>query len=300
MLTAVRTLIDAGNLAGADRLLRDALRQDPEHPEAHALMALVLHRQNRHWEAIREADAAIGLSPGAEAFRFKALALVGTRRPELRAAAIEAAEAAVASAPQDSRCAVVLGVALENARRFEPAEAAFRRAVELAPGSDGVRADLGLYLLRRNKLKAAERVAAELGPDGAAAQALLLKGYIAVRRHRGRQAADYAKWILSQNATDAGALRLLTQAKVATNPFLFPWWRFALFMQMFPEPSRRIVHIALMLTPCVVCAFAGYVAGIGYSLLWVYIFNGYMIIAGFLFKRAVKKEAPNVRLRPQF
>jgi hypothetical protein len=71
-------------------------------------------------------------------------------------------------------------------------------------------------------------------------------------------------------------------------------------MQMFPEPSRRIVHIALMLTPCVVCAFAGYVAGIGYSLLWVYIFNGYMIIAGFLFKRAVKKEAPNVRLRPQF
>jgi tetratricopeptide (TPR) repeat protein len=129
-VAAAARLIDAGNALGAERFLAEALAMDPEHPRANALMALALYRRHRFAASIQQADVAIGLSPTADALRFKALALIGQNRFKF---AVEVAEAAVRAAPEDELASLVLGIALENAKRPRQAEAAFRRAVALIP-----------------------------------------------------------------------------------------------------------------------------------------------------------------------
>lgn len=282
---AAARLLDAGNLSGAERLLREALAADPEHPRAHALMALLLFHRGEPWQALRQADIAIGLQPTADAFRFKALALIRLNR---RDASIEAAEAAIRADPQCARAASVLGSALENANRMKEAGAAFQRAADLDPGSDVFRAGLGRFLLRRRDVAGAERVAAELDPGSDADAAQLLLGELALVRRRPQEARDRALWLLSQNATNPAALRLLTQAKASQHAFLGLWWRYSMFMQLRPPWLRLVLLVPATLILAIATNFFGW------------IFLAYLGVSGSIFKRMLAKELKTVEFRKNF
>jgi len=216
-VSAARNLVDAGNISGAERLLNEVLAADPEHARANTLMSVVLLHLGKPQAAVQQADIAIGLSPTADAFCFKAMALTRLGR---HTCAIDAAEAAVRTAPRHGDAAFVLGQALEASGRPIEAEAEFRRAVELAPGADFFRGALGRFLLRQNDISGAERIAAELDPRSAIEAALLLRGEVAFRRNRFTEARDFALWVLSQNAKSRDALRLLVQVRTHQNLFL--------------------------------------------------------------------------------
>ena len=283
--SAAAKLIDVGNLNGAERLLKDALSTNPEHPGANALMALVLYRRDRLTAALHQADIAIGLAPTADAFRFKALALIKLKR---RKASIEAAKAAVRAGPQSGSAALVLGAALENAKRPTEAEAAYRRALELAPGSDVFRGNLGCFLLRQSNVAGAERVAAELNPNADADAALLLRGNLALVRGRPEEAREFALWMLSRNATDPAALHLLTQVKASQNLFLGLWWRYSMFIAMKPAWLRFAVMIPFIIVQSRV------VKGAGLLLI------AYLFASSWQFSRMVAHELRVVKLRRSF
>jgi tetratricopeptide (TPR) repeat protein len=282
---AATRLLNIGNLSGAERLLKEALAADPEHPRAHALMALLFYHRGQLWQAVRQAEVAIGLQPSSEAFRFKALALIKLKRGK---AAIEAAEAAIRADPQCAMAMTVLASALENAKRLKDAKTAFQRAVELEPGSDVFRANFGRFLLRRRDVGGAERVAAELDPASDADVAQLLLGELALVRRRPQEARDRALWLLSRNATDPAALRLLTQVKASQSAFLGLWWRYAMFLALRPLWLRLLVFVPIILV------FALATGGFG-LLIFVY-----LAASGSIFKKMLAKELRMVQLRKSF
>ncbi len=282
---AAYSLIQAGNLTGAERLLKDALAADPEHGRAHALMAFVLYRLGRYKLALQAADASLAQDPNAEAMRYRALILAALNR---RKAALEAIEAAVRLDPEDAWCAMTKGALLEGAKRYAEAEAGFRQACALSPGSDDLRGMLGRYFLRRRNLPAAERIAAELDPHTDADSALLLRGEVAMRRSRTDEARDIALWILSKNATDVGALRLLTQVKASRSPVLGLWWRYSMFMATQPWWLRTLVIVPVAL---VLMIFVKY--------LWLALFV-YLRVGARIFQTMVQRELRGVTLRKNF
>ena len=284
-LAAARALFDAGNLAGAERLLKEALAADPGLGAAHALLSFALGGRNRLRPALQAAEDALAVEPTAFAFRAKALALHRLKR---RRAAVEAAEAAVRQAPGDPFAALTLGVTLEGARKPRAAEASFRRAVDLAPGDDRVRADLGRFLLRQRRLPEAEAVAASIDPASDFSAVLLLRGEVALRRRRPAEARDFALWLLSQDAANPSALRLLTQVKASQSPFLALWWRYALFMAMKPWWLR-----VLAIAPVVFCLS---LLLPGFGLLPI----AYLAVGGLVFARMVRRELKTVQLRKGF
>lgn len=284
-VSAAGRMVNAGNISGAERLLGEVLNADPEHPRANALMSLVLYHRGEMQEAVRQADVAIGLDPSAEAFRFKALALI---RLKQRKASVEAAEAAVQADPTSAWAVFTLAIALENAKRLAEAETLFRRAVALDPASDVFRANLGRFLLRRGNFAEARSVAAELDPESTADTALVLRGELALRDGKSGEARDFALWVLSQNAMNEAALRLLVQTKAARNWVLGAWWGYAMFMANKPIWVRFaiILPIALLLT----MVFRGF----------GYVFALYMLTCRLIFNRMVSQELKTVKLRADF
>jgi Tfp pilus assembly protein PilF len=284
-IAAATRMIDAGNAYGAGRMLKEALAIDPEHPRANALMALALYRHGHHLAAVKQAEVAIGLDPSSDAFRFKALGLRALKRTK---AAVEAGEAAVRAGPYDSLAALVLGLALEEAKRPKEAEAAMRRAVDIDPGSDSLKGSLGCFLLRNRDMAGAMQVAAELSPEADDASALLLRGHLALRQGRHDEARDHALWVLERNATEGAALRLLTQVKASRSPLMGLWWRYSLFMASAPWWQKILVMLPVAAVSILV--FKG---------LWLLLVI-YLRFCQILFSNMVKKELKTVKLKKGF
>ncbi len=282
-ISAAARLIDAGSLAAAERLLKAALAKDPEHPRAHALMALVLYRSDRALAAVTEADRAIGLEPTEEALRFKALALTRLGR---HGAAIEAAEAAVRAAPQNGWTQFTKAIALENAKRPVLAEAAYRAAVALDPGAEIFRANLGRFLLRRGDRAGAERIGTELNANSDVEAVLLLRGELALARGRAPEAREFALWVLRQDATNVSALRLLAQAKASQSLVLGLWWRWSMFVMAMKPFVRLLVVPPLIFTLLVFTPF-------GLGLL----FGLYLFVCRQMFHHMIIRELKTVTLR---
>jgi Flp pilus assembly protein TadD len=285
MASAAGRLIDAGNISGAERLLKQALAADPESARAHALMALVLYQGGKWLPAVRQAEVSLGLEPTADAFRFKSLALVKLGQ---YARAIEAAEAGVRAAPSLGMPAFVLAIALENAKRLPEAEAQFRRAVELDPGSDAFRGNLGRFLLRRGDVAGAEQVAAGLAPGADAVGVLLLRGDLALVHGKPEEARDFALWVLASDATSQPALRLLVQVKASRSRLLGLWWRYAMFVATKPAWTRLLAVVLVLMLPIPGLQVVG--------LLFVL----YLYACGLVFGRMVARELKGVRLRKSF
>ena len=131
----------------------------------------LLYLAGRLPDAAKAYERAIALEPKAlEPRHGILLPLLADRR---FAEAKKHADAALAIAPQDFTALSKLGYIEYSLLRYEPAEAAYRRALALHPGSVDLRAGLGWALLRQRRLPEAreqlERVLA-VAPDHASAK----------------------------------------------------------------------------------------------------------------------------------
>ncbi|MBN1875331.1 MAG: tetratricopeptide repeat protein [Anaerolineae bacterium] len=74
-LAQIHLLIDLKRYQDAEGRLREALAREPQHAEAHRLLAYTLYHQDRNTEALREIQVSIGLEP-AEGHNYYVCALI--------------------------------------------------------------------------------------------------------------------------------------------------------------------------------------------------------------------------------
>ena len=256
---------------------------------AHALLSLALSASKRAKLGLQAAEAALACAPNAVAFQAKSIALRNLGRHKQ---ALDAAREAARLSPQSAAFAQLLGMTLEKRGKIQEAKTEFARAVSLAPGNDSFAAAYGLFLLRNRQLEAAEQVAAPLSQSDDVI-ALLLRGNIAIRRHRPEEARDLALWVLSEDAVNQSALTLLVSAKAAQSRGMGLWWRYHVFVAARPKWVRLGIAcsflVLLMLPP---------------ALIFVLPVFYYLSISRQIFARMVMREVKsvqqNVRLKKGF
>jgi Flp pilus assembly protein TadD len=133
-----QTLADLGRLDEALRCLRQAAelaKHDLGYPRPHLLTAKVLLRQGHNPEAIQECREALRLEPNnPEALTLTARVLAADQDPGLRdgSAAVTLAQRAVALVPNQPFVLDVLGMAYAEAGDFSNAQATAFTAIQLA------------------------------------------------------------------------------------------------------------------------------------------------------------------------
>jgi hypothetical protein len=139
--------VNANDLAGAEKELREILRRDPEDPVAHNLMGLVHLGRHQHAEAMAAFSSAIRLrTPYPEALINLAVACNRTGEHEL---ALRACELALEAEPGNPLALVNQGMAWKGLRLLDEA----RRSFEQAGDHPMARFNLGHTLLLENDLE---------------------------------------------------------------------------------------------------------------------------------------------------
>lgn len=204
LLDQIVTLHQAGDFTTAEPLYRDALRQQPEHPDLWHLFALCLHQLGRPAEALSAADRAITLWGAVAEFH-------NTRGMILRALgrltdAASAYRRAIALEPRSGDAHFNLGNTLQAAGRLEEALGCYQRVVELQPQAADAHFNLATLLQERRQDESASRhfeAALALRPDYAEAHA----NYAALLREADRwtEAAAHCRHALALRPDYAAA-----------------------------------------------------------------------------------------------
>jgi Tfp pilus assembly protein PilF len=199
-LTRAQLLLQQARPADAEKEVMLALAQQPDHPLAHAYLALTRIQQGRPAEALESARAAIALAPDVAFFHYvhalvlhrgdrdkEALlaideairldpeeeshfAMLASIRLALRewTAALEAAERGLALNPENVECANLRSMALVRLGRKSEAMATVDYALEREPDNAISHANQGWNCLHRNDPKRAQeyfREALRLNPE---------------------------------------------------------------------------------------------------------------------------------------
>lgn len=139
-------LLASGNVADAERMLREAVAATPDDPRAQLDLGLALELQNQWEEAEAAYRAAIALDPEfPEALNNLGVLLRDEERPEEAAAMLRRA---VASDPRYGEAWLNLALALEESGDDAAARDAYREAVRFLPEDAAARANFGLLLVR--------------------------------------------------------------------------------------------------------------------------------------------------------
>ena len=158
-------LLDLRRPEEAATVARQGLAAAPDDVALWLVLGWSLHAARDNAGAREAAERAIALAPWAgEPYRLLAVVhLAGRRRP----AALAAARAAMANAPDDPASLVVLARAQEANRQPKDADITVQQAVALAPEWAPAQAAVGFHALERKRWRAAEdalRRAVELDP----------------------------------------------------------------------------------------------------------------------------------------
>ncbi|WP_428392816.1 tetratricopeptide repeat protein [Lichenicoccus sp.] len=195
---------------------------EPQDAESHARRACDLLAANKPREALTAAQEALALDPLsllALAGRCLALLQLGKTKSTL-----QAAEDAIRAFPTDPTGHFVKAVVWARLRSWHKADPGFRRALELAPDHLPFLTSYGGMLLRRGDLAQAEEVLERciaLRQDDPGT--ILLRGEIAWQMGRREEARDCARWALSLDAKDAGAISLLTRSHLRVFRVIDKW-----------------------------------------------------------------------------
>ena len=291
-----------GNMHGALETLRQALSFEPEWAFPHALLALVLISQKRIYAAAVEADLALSYAP-TEAFSHYVLAQVRITQRRFKEAlsALDEAQNYDPTHPQ-----FVLGRAhvfiLLN--KNKEAREALDEALRLDPNEADTHAlygDVHRKALNPLPAEASYRKALELEPSHP--QALAGMGQLLLDQGAVQEARDHALWILQNDATDASALRLLTAVKAKSSFWMGLWWR---FNNWVTKGSQKRMITLLVGMFFFYRLFTLVARDLGYSdlsdifhIVWLG-FVIYTWVGPAQFKRSLEKELSQVRLRSDF
>lgn len=166
------------DLDEAERITRLAARVDPDHPEMSALQGMVALRRGDH---------------------DRALSLLSTASQLL---------------PNDARVLYALGFAHMGKGTLAFAEQAFRRVLELNPGTTALHGLLVQLALRQGNAEGAAQIMREIlaRPEGDTPGMRRLAGELAVQAGQPLQAVDHLLPLLEQTPADRQTLQLLLMA----------------------------------------------------------------------------------------
>ncbi|MEO6436111.1 MAG: tetratricopeptide repeat protein [Tepidisphaeraceae bacterium] len=143
----------AGRLAQAEPLYREALMADPRHPHALQLMGLLAYQTDRHALAVEMLKKAITAAPRAEFFVNLSQAYRGLN--DLKSC-LEACRRAVQLGPSIAEAWNNLGSVLKDLNQPQEALASYRKALALRPDYAVVHNNLGNMLTHFGDAAAAE------------------------------------------------------------------------------------------------------------------------------------------------
>lgn len=240
-------LCDLGRLEDAEDALREALREEPDDPLAHGILARILVELERPEEALEPASATIALAPDLSlGYVARAQALLGLRRfDEAERSAYEA----IRLDPEDSEPRVLLAAAFLGRGRWDDAIGAVADALALEPESEtalGLQAfALAMSESGSDWQEAADKTLAA-APDSAVAHAL--SGQAHLVRGGEREAAERFREALRLDPQSELAQMGLADAMKASHPLFKPFFRFFLWQERLPRRGR----IALTIGPLLV------------------------------------------------
>ncbi len=163
----------AGDLAGAEKVLREVLERSPGMPMASAILGYVLMDTNRTAEAIEL------LSPIAEREPHRPLVRrslgMALNRVGQSEAALEHLEAACLFNPADFEAMFWRAATLERLDRLEQAEEGFQETIEAAAGNSQALAQLGERLARLGRFELAVGCYEQVIAGGATGAPILIR-----------------------------------------------------------------------------------------------------------------------------
>ena len=291
-----------GDWKGAIDLTRRALSIDPDHARAHSALALALLGARRLHGARIEAGAGL-LLDGNDAWCHYAMAAVLLAERELDRA-WEHCLVALETEVEDVD-AYVLGAHIRVMRHeLDEARELLDRALELEPAHADALTELARLELRVGRIEAAaRRIDEALRAAPGYLEAHVVAGFVALRRGDVADAEGHAKFALTQDATDQGALELWTAIKARRSKTLGMWWRLNAFVSMRSERGQ----IAMLIGSFVIVRLAIILAGAaGYDgledgLSWAWMgFCAYTWYAPAMFRRMLQRDLDTVTLRRDF
>ncbi|KAF1053420.1 MAG: Beta-barrel assembly-enhancing protease [Stenotrophomonas maltophilia] len=291
-----------GQMEGAIESLCSALASDPEHTEAHALLALCLLSQRRLHAAAREAQLALANDPMSFLGHYSSASVAMAQRQFKRAERhiLQLLELD----PGSARVRCMQASLYELTGRRAQVLPTLQQALSLAPEDPEVLAELADAYRLQGDLGAAEQYATQalrLRPGYRAA--IVVMGHVHLRRGELREARHHALWALSDDANDVHALFLLSAIKARANPLLGLWWRYNSWMAEL-GPTRSMVVLLVMFVvyrvAVISCAATGHpllAQGIDWAWLGLVI---YTFIGPQIFRQSLEKERAKVRLSRDF
>lgn len=289
-----------GQVDGAIDTLKRVLTDDPDHADAHALLAICLLRKRRLYAARVEGEIALTLAPDSLLGHWVGAELaIASRKFDVAGRHIEHLLAESPQSPEFHRLKARLMSLTGHGRQRLPV---LEQALACDPNDPETLADLADYYRDTGNLDEAERYAREaLGISAENVSALLALGHVMLDRGQTERARELALSALQADPENAGSLHLMTAIKARSNVFLGLWWRYASWATRVGTTRNVVVLLvayfiyrALMIATSE--AGAESAAGI-ISIAWLTIV-AYSFVGPMLFNRALKKELESVRLRP--
>jgi tetratricopeptide (TPR) repeat protein len=240
-------LCDLGRFVDAEEALREALREEPDDPLAHGILARVLLDLDRADEALQAASTTIALAPELS------LGHVACAQALLSLDRFDDAEASANEAirvdPEDPDGWVLLTGAHLGRRRWADAVSAADKALSLDPDSEAARGLRAVALAMSGRgagwQEAADGTLA-VAPDSALAHAF--SGQAHLVRGGELEAAEHFREALRLDPESEFAQAGLADAMKAGHPLFKPFFRFFLWQ----ERLSRGWKIALIVGPLLV------------------------------------------------
>jgi tetratricopeptide (TPR) repeat protein len=292
----------AHNWSGAIDLLKRALTIDPEHPSAHASLALALLGARRLYAASHEADLAVGLDPSSPFCHYAAAAVRLAERK------LDDAwkHCLVAMQDDDENIdARVLGATIKARRNDNEAA---RMLLEEALAIDADHADalteLARLDLHAGKLgDARRRIELALSSDPSDSDAHIVAGYVALARSEVDEAEQHARFVLGEDASSRGALELWTAIKARKSLVMGLWWRWCVFTGLRSERGQLGIMIGSFITVQLLIIVLGATdnedAQALVAKLWL-AFCAYTWFAPTVFNWMLRRELKTVALRDDY
>ncbi|MFC1742667.1 tetratricopeptide repeat protein [Candidatus Riflebacteria bacterium] len=247
-------LLELGALDRVVECLKTVLSEEPEHEEAHAVLAICLLNLRRIYAAEHEAQIALSLNPG-NFLAHLALAHIFVAKREFSSAE-KSLKHLIQLNPSSSEIYLLQAEVYRFTARVEESFSLLEKALELEPDAPECHCAMGNYFLSDGELEKAEKFAKqalELQPEHQ--HSLVLMGHCYLKQGKIEEAQEHAIWALAGNPTDQGSLGLLCAIKARTNPFTGLWWRFntwlnelgetrSIFVLLFAFTIYRIAEIA--------------------------------------------------------
>lgn len=291
-----------GNLHGAIEYLRQVLSTEPEHANAHSLLAFCLHGQKRLHAAEHEAKLGVSLAPDVS-FGHYALGIVLTAKRDY-AGAEQHLQTAIALAPEDDAALRGLAGLYTAFRMQDRVLPLLQQARDLDPENPDNWEALADHFTSIRQFDQAEfccRQALEIDPLHHGA--LVSMGFVHLHVGRLSSAREHAVSALQQDAESPSAIRLLISVRMRKNKLLGLWWR---FNSLFVGRSMSYT-IVFLLSLYVVYRISSLLLGdYGYdnaetaaSYVWLS-FCAYTWVSPAIFQRLLKKEMASVDLAPDY